>query len=50
MGLGPDNLTIIKVDNIELREITGTTMINLNSRNQNLGLCQTLSKNKLEQE
>jgi hypothetical protein len=34
MCLGPDKLTISKVDNIELREITGTTRSNLNSRNQ----------------
>jgi hypothetical protein len=50
MGLGPDKRTISKLDNIELRKITGTTISNLNSRNQNLGLGKTLSKNKLEQE
>jgi hypothetical protein len=31
--LGPDKLTISKLDNIELREITGATRSNLNSRN-----------------
>jgi hypothetical protein len=31
MCLGPDKLTITKLDNIELREITGTTRSNLNS-------------------
>jgi hypothetical protein len=44
MLLGPDELTISKLDNIELREITRTTRSNLNSRIQRLG--QTLSKNK----
>jgi hypothetical protein len=34
MHLGPDKLTISKLDNIELREITGATRSNLNSRNQ----------------
>jgi hypothetical protein len=34
MRLGPDKLTINKVDNIELREITEATRSNLNSRNQ----------------
>jgi hypothetical protein len=34
MGLGPEELTISKLDNIELREITGTTRSNLNSRIQ----------------
>jgi hypothetical protein len=34
MHLGPDKLTISKLDNIELREITGTNGRNLNSRNQ----------------
>jgi hypothetical protein len=34
MRLGPDNLTISKLDNMELREITGTTKSNLNSRIQ----------------
>jgi hypothetical protein len=34
MRLGPDKLTISKLDNIELREITGTTRSNINSRNQ----------------
>jgi hypothetical protein len=29
--LGPDKLTISKLDNIELREIMGTTRSNLNS-------------------
>jgi hypothetical protein len=33
MRLSPDNLTISKLDNIELREITGATRSNLNSRN-----------------
>jgi hypothetical protein len=32
MRLGPDKLTISKLDNIELREIMGTTRSNLNSR------------------
>jgi hypothetical protein len=31
MRLGPDELTISKLDNMELREITGTTRSNLNS-------------------
>jgi hypothetical protein len=34
MRLHPDELTISKLDNMELREITGTTRINLNSRIQ----------------
>jgi hypothetical protein len=34
MCLGPDKLTISKLDNIELREIMETTRSNLNSRNQ----------------
>jgi hypothetical protein len=31
MRLGPDKLTISKLDNIELREITGINRSNLNS-------------------
>jgi hypothetical protein len=34
MRLGPDKLTISKLDNIELREIMGATRSNLNSKNQ----------------
>jgi hypothetical protein len=34
MRLGPDKITISKLDNIELREIIGTTRSNLNSRIQ----------------
>jgi hypothetical protein len=34
MRLGPDKLTISKLDNIELREITRAIRSNLNSRNQ----------------
>jgi hypothetical protein len=34
MCLGPDKLTICKLDNMELREIMGTTRSNLNSRIQ----------------
>jgi hypothetical protein len=34
MCLGPDELTISKLDNIEFREITGITRSNLNSRIQ----------------
>jgi hypothetical protein len=34
MGLGPSKLTIGKLDNIELREITRITRSKLNSRNQ----------------
>jgi hypothetical protein len=34
MRLGPNKLTIIKLDNVELREIMGTTRTNLNSRIQ----------------
>jgi hypothetical protein len=49
MGLGPNKLTINKLDNIELREIMGVSRSNPNSRNQTLGLGQTLSKNKFEQ-
>jgi hypothetical protein len=33
-SLGPEELTISKLDNMELREITGTTRSNLNSRIQ----------------
>jgi hypothetical protein len=46
MHLGPDKLTISNVENMELREITGTTINNLNS-DSNIGLCQTLNKNKI---
>jgi hypothetical protein len=35
MCLGPDKLTISKIDNMELREIMRATISNLNSRNQN---------------
>jgi hypothetical protein len=31
MRIGPDELTISKLDNMDLREITGTTRSNLNS-------------------
>jgi hypothetical protein len=34
MRLGPDELAISKLDNIELREITGITRSNLDSRIQ----------------
>jgi hypothetical protein len=34
MRLGLDKLTISKLDNIELREITGAPRSNLKSRNQ----------------
>jgi hypothetical protein len=34
MRLGPNELTISKIDNMELREITGITISNLNSRIQ----------------
>jgi hypothetical protein len=34
MRVGPDKVTISKLDNIELREIAGITRSNLNSRNQ----------------
>jgi hypothetical protein len=34
MRLGPDKLTIRKLDNMELKEITETTRSNLNSRIQ----------------
>jgi hypothetical protein len=34
MCLGPNKLTISKLDNMELREITGTTRSNLSSRIQ----------------
>jgi hypothetical protein len=32
MCIGPDKLTISKLDNMELREIMGTIRSNLNSR------------------
>jgi hypothetical protein len=32
MRLGPDELTISKLDNMELREIMGITRSNINSR------------------
>jgi hypothetical protein len=35
--LAPDKLTISKLDNIELREITGTTKSNINSSIQIYG-------------
>jgi hypothetical protein len=50
MRLHLNKFTISKLDNIKLREITGATRSNPNSRNQNLGLGQTLSKNKLKPE
>jgi hypothetical protein len=34
MRLGPNKLTISKLDNIELREITGTIRSRINSRIQ----------------
>jgi hypothetical protein len=34
MRVGPDKLTISKLDNIKLKEIMETTRSNLNSRNQ----------------
>jgi hypothetical protein len=34
MRLGPDKFTINKLDNIELRKITGATRSNINSKNQ----------------
>jgi hypothetical protein len=34
MRLGPDKLTISKLDNMDLREIIGTTRSNINSRIQ----------------
>jgi hypothetical protein len=34
MRLGPDELAISKLNNIELREITGITRSNINSRIQ----------------
>jgi hypothetical protein len=34
MRLGPDKLTISKLDNMELREIMGTNRSNLHSRIQ----------------
>jgi hypothetical protein len=34
MCLGPDKLTISKLDNIEFKELMGTTRSNQNSRNQ----------------
>jgi hypothetical protein len=37
MRLGPDKLTISKLDNMELREIMGTTRSNLNARIQIYG-------------
>jgi hypothetical protein len=37
MRLGRDKLTISKLDNMELREIMGTTRSNLNSRIQIYG-------------
>jgi hypothetical protein len=37
MRLSPDKLNISKVDNMKLREITGTTRSNLNSSIQILG-------------
>jgi hypothetical protein len=37
MCLGPDEITISKLDNMELREITGTTRSNLNSNTMRLG-------------
>jgi hypothetical protein len=37
MYLGPDELTISKLDNMELREIMETTRNNLNSRIPILG-------------
>jgi hypothetical protein len=37
MCLGPDKLTVSKLDNMELREITGTTRSNLNSSIQIYG-------------
>jgi hypothetical protein len=33
MSLGPDNLTTCKLNTIELREIKGTTISNLNTGN-----------------
>jgi hypothetical protein len=34
MRLGPNKITISKLDNIDLREIMGATRSNLNSRNR----------------
>jgi hypothetical protein len=34
MHLGPDKLTISKLDNMKLREITGTNKSNLNSKQE----------------
>jgi hypothetical protein len=34
MRLGPDELAISKLDNIEIREITGTTTSNMDTRIQ----------------
>jgi hypothetical protein len=34
IGLGPDKLTMSKIDNIELRELMGIIRSNPNSRNQ----------------
>jgi hypothetical protein len=45
MRLVPDELTISKLDNMELKEITGIIRSNLNS-DSNLGLGQALSNNK----
>jgi hypothetical protein len=50
MRLRSDKLINSKLDNIELKEITGATRSNINSRNQILVLGQTLSKSKLKQE
>jgi hypothetical protein len=37
MHLDPNKFTIIKLDNIELREIMGAIRSNINSRNQMYG-------------
>jgi hypothetical protein len=50
MRLGPDKLTISKLDNIELREITGTTRSSINSRIQIYGQVKLYARTKLEQE
>jgi hypothetical protein len=34
MRLGPDKIIVSKLDNIELREITGTTRSNINCSTQ----------------
>jgi hypothetical protein len=34
MRLGPDKLTNSKIDNVEIREMTGANRSNLNSMNQ----------------